>query len=124
MKLRLQSNAVRLRLNQAEVARFSSDGFVEETVEFPGSGRFAFAIHAAPGQAAIHASLEGGKLRIDVPPEIAREWTSTNRTGIGVSPEAGLAILIEKDFQCLHGDDPPDPLAFPNPLSGSSSGHP
>ncbi len=97
---------------------------MEETVEFPGSGRFTFAIRAAPGQAAVQAHLEDGRLRIDVPLEMAREWASTNRTGIGASPEGGPSILIEKDFQCLHGDEPPDPGAFPNPLSQRGGGQP
>jgi hypothetical protein len=32
-----------------------------------------------------------------------------------------LSILIEKDFQCLHGDDARDPDAFPNPLEETAS---
>jgi len=117
VKLRLQANAVRLRLNQAEVARLSSAGFIDETIEFPGSGRLSYAIHAATEHPAICARLEEGILRIDVPLLIAREWASTNRVGIEASPGAGPSILIEKDFQCLHGDEPPDPGAYPNPRS-------
>lgn len=124
MKLRLQSNAVRLRLNQAEVARFSSEGFLEEIVEFPGSGRFRFAIRAVPGETAVHARLKDGDLRIEIPREMAREWTATNRTGIEVFPEAGPSILIEKDFQCLHGEEPPDPDAYPNPSAGTPAAQP
>ncbi len=118
MKLRLHANAVRLRLNQAEVARLSSGGFIEETIEFPGSGRLSYAIHTTE-RPAVCARLEEGNLRIDVPLQIAREWASTNRVGIDASPAAGPSILIEKDFQCLHGDEPLDPNAYPNPLSGT-----
>ncbi len=34
MKLRIQGNALRLRLNQAEVAQFSKTGCYEDSVEF------------------------------------------------------------------------------------------
>ena len=51
--------------------------------------------------------------------------SASDRVGIsGDQPlESGkrLSILIEKDFQCLHGDEARDPDAYPNPLEETVS---
>jgi hypothetical protein len=55
-----------------------------------------------------------------VPAALAVEWYTTDRVSIsGEQPlESGksVSILVEKDFQCLHGEVGRDPDAYPNPL--------
>ena len=69
---------------------------------------------------APQALYANGWLRIQVPGADATDWVTSDRVGIsGDQPlESGkrLSILIEKDFQCLHGDEARDPDAYPNPL--------
>jgi hypothetical protein len=120
MKLRIQGDAVRLRLNQTEVARFAETGLVEETLQIAPDAVFRFALESTAKAGALCAVYTDGALRIVVPGSEARDWVSTERVGIAgeqvVAAGSSLKILVEKDFQCLHGDAEPDSDAFPNPL--------
>jgi hypothetical protein len=125
MKLRIQGNSLRLRLNQAEVSQFSKTGFLEDSIQFAPGASFAYALESLSSLSAPKALYANGWLRIQVPGTEANDWVRSDRVGIsGEQPlESGkrLSILIEKDFQCLHGDDARDPDAFPNPLEETAS---
>lgn len=120
MKLRIHENSLRLRLNQSEVAQFSKTGFVEDSIQFAPGASFSYALESMSSVKAPQALYSNGWLRIQVPGVEANDWVRTDRVAIsGDQPIAAgkrLKILIEKDFQCLHGDDERDPDAFPNPL--------
>jgi hypothetical protein len=118
MKLRIHGNALRLRLNQSEVAQFSKTGWLEEAVEFPHGASLAYGIESLSSLASPRAVYQNGTLRIQVPSGTADEWITTDRVGIsGEQPLSGgkqLSILIEKDFKCIHSPNP-DPEGYPNP---------
>jgi len=114
MKLRIQGNALRLRLNQAEVAQFSKTGFFEDSIEFSPGQRLTYALESSSSIRSPQAVYTNGSLRIQVPREAGMEWATTDRTGISGGDH--LSIAVEKDFQCLHGDGAHDPKAYPNPL--------
>lgn len=120
MKLRIQGNSLRLRLSQSEVAQFSKTGFVEDSTQFTPDVRFTYSIESSSSLSAPLASYQDHWLRVQIPATAAKEWFTTDRTGISaeqaVDAEAKLSILIEKDFQCLHGGEQRDPGAYPNPL--------
>ena len=124
MKLRIHGNSLRLRLNQAEVSQFSKTGFVEDGIEFAPGACFYYALESLFNLSAPCATYQNGSLRIQVPASQATEWVTTDRVGVsGEQPLSGgkrLSILIEKDFQCLHGSEAPDPDAFPNPLESAA----
>jgi hypothetical protein len=119
MKLRLQGNSLRLRLNQAEVAQFSKTGYVEDTVEFGPGASFCYLLESCSKITSPQAVYRNGELRIQISCAAAKEWVTTDRVGISGDQRLGggktLAILIEKDFKCIHSDDA-DPHAYPNPL--------
>jgi|ERR1700730_10741046 len=119
MKLRINGNALRLRLNQAEVAQFSKIGFFEDSIEFSPGVRLTYALESCsiPSPQAIYRD---GSLRIQVPHQAGVEWATTDRTGISGGDH--VSITVEKDFQCLHGDGAHDPKAFPNPLEETAAG--
>jgi hypothetical protein len=125
MKLRIQGNSLRLRLNQSEVAQFSKTGFVEESIQFAPGATLAYALESMSSLSAPQALYANGWLRIQVPGADATEWFTSDRVGISghqmLPSGKPLSILIEKDFQCLHGDDGRDPNAFPNPLEETLS---
>jgi hypothetical protein len=125
MKLRIQGNSLRLRLNQAEVSQFSKTGFLEDSIQFAPGASFAYALESLSSLSAPKAHYANGWLRIQVPGAEATDWVRSDRVGISGEQalESGkrLSILIEKDFQCLHGDDARDPDAFPNPLEETAS---
>jgi len=116
MKLRLQENALRLRLNRPEVAQLAETGGVEDTVTFVPGQTFRFAIEAGPGTL-VQAVLEDHRILVHVPVGVARGWIESDQIGI----EGGngtLKVLIEKDFQCMHHPSDQDRNSFPNPLAG------
>src|SRR5260370_26407569 len=118
MKLRMQPNSVRLRLNQAEVAQFSKTGYVEETIEFAPGASLTYVLESSSPIPMPQASYKNGELRVQIPTAPGMEWATGE--GVGVSGEQPLSsgdvlsILIEKDFQCAHGEV--DPKAYPNPM--------
>ena len=117
MKLRIQGNALRLRLNQAEVAQFSKTGCLEDSIEFSPGVRLTYALESCNSVASPQAIYQNGSLRVQVPRQAGFEWATTDRTGISGGDH--IAIAVEKDFQCLHGDGAHDPKAFPNPLEAA-----
>ena len=120
MKLRIHGNSLRLRLSQSEVAQFSKTGFVEDGTQFAPGVRLAYSIESSSSLPAPLASFQDHWLRIQVPSAAATEWFTTDRVAISadqpIEADKALSILIEKDFQCLHGGAERDPDAYPNPI--------
>jgi hypothetical protein len=123
VKLRLHANALRLRLNQAEVAQFSKTGWLEEAVEFAHGARLAFGLESLSTLASPRAVYQHDTLRIQVPSSTANEWITTDRVGISaeqpLSNGKHVSILIEKDFKCIHSPNP-DPQGYPNPMQAEA----
>ena len=122
MKLRMHGNSLRLRLNQAEVAQFSKTGFVEEAIEFGPGARFTFSLESLSGIETPQALYGHDWLRIQIPATRAENWVTSDLVGVAAEQPLGagkhLAILIEKDFKCVHSPEP-DPHAYPNPLQSA-----
>jgi hypothetical protein len=120
MKLRIHGNSLRLRLSQSEVAQFSKTGFVEDSIQFAPGASFSYALESLSSLSAPKALFSNGWLRIQVPGPDATNWACSDRVSISgeqaIDSGKTLAILIEKDFQCLHGDAERDPDAYPNPI--------
>ncbi|HTC36787.1 MAG TPA: hypothetical protein VK724_25620 [Bryobacteraceae bacterium] len=120
MKLRIHGNSLRLRLNQSEVSQFSKTGFVEDSLQLGPGANFAYTLESSSSIPAPHASYQNGWFRIQVPAAVGIEWFTTDRVSIAgeqaLANGKTLSILVEKDFQCLHGDVARDPDAYPNPL--------
>jgi len=126
MKMRMQANAIRFRLNCKEVAELAKAGRAQESVEFgPAVGqRLVYALEVNPELSSVAADYQEGRITIRLPRWQAREWLETEQIGIDGEQTLGngrsLRILIEKDFQCLHTEtrqtgDEFDPDAYPNP---------
>ena len=128
MKLRLQSNALRLRLNQTGVIRFQATGHLEAALPCPGGGSLRWILEASDAVAQPQASYGPAGLLVLVPSVTSRAWAVSSAVGIYSAAGApGPSIAIEKDFQCLH--DPAtgardDADSFPNPAALASSDKP
>ena len=123
MKLRLQSNSIRLRLKRSEVERFARTGQVEEEIVF-GSGandRLHYVLKTAAVRCA-EVSIQASRIVVLVPKDAAARWVSTDDISLKASQAVGdggeLVILVEKDLACLDGTDDQNADTFPNPLSG------
>jgi hypothetical protein len=124
MKLRLQFNSIRLRLQQSEVEQLARIGRVEERIVSGSSddATFHYILEATPAVPSPQVAVTARSILVRVPTRDATRWTSTDEVGIeGYQPigdAAGLRILIEKDFACLHGTQEQNADSFPNPLGG------
>ena len=115
MKLRINGNSLRLRLNKAEVGQFADTGRVEEMVSFGSNGKPGLCYSIEKNATAnLSASFENGKITIFVPSEIADAWTGSEQ--VGFENDDSLKILVEKDFACRkprRGED--QAQNYPNP---------
>lgn len=120
MKMRIQGNAIRFRLNRREVTGFDTLGKVDASISFPGGRTLTYELEKGSG-ASVQTSFDGDVIRIRVPERVVREWAGSDTVSIRDSqplPGGELEIVIEKDFQCLHkGEEAKDPEAYPNPMA-------
>ena len=121
MKLRIQGNALRLRLKRPEVDQLATGTTVEERIVFgPGSESTLFyALKSAPVDA-ISVVYTPGTITVLLPDANARTWNVTDRVGFEADVPAGdgafVHVLIEKDFKCIDGDSAEDQGGtYPNP---------
>src|SRR5690554_7792928 len=118
MKLRIHKNSIRVRLSQGEVGEISKGNPIHELVEIGGAESQDFGYHLFPteGIAEIYAVYAQNQLDILFPLHQATDWAQSDTVSISGPTDSRLAILIEKDFQCLHqrpGED--ESNNFPNP---------
>jgi hypothetical protein len=124
MKLRLQSNSIRLRLKRAEVANLVKIGSIEEKIVL-GAGSdhtFSYMLESSSTVQSTQARLTKNGIVVQVPAKRVTEWAMGDDVGIEASAPAGeqrLQILIEKDFACLNGPPEQNLDTFPNPLEGT-----
>lgn len=122
MKMRIQNNALRLRLSRPEVELFRETGRVSAGISFGPGNSLAYTLKRDSALPHVRVAFSGQEIIVNVPASIASDWTSGDQTGFtAAQPTEGgepLEIIIEKDFQCLHkGDEQRDPTAYPNPLA-------
>jgi hypothetical protein len=124
MKLRMQSNSIRLRLKRGEVMQLIKDNIVEETIAFGGDQTLRYCLQISHNITVPQASFRQGEVLVKVPHVMATHWALSKEIGIEATQVSGghapLQILIEKDFACLNGTDAQNVDTFPNPLAGTS----
>ena len=118
MKIRIKGNSIRLRLTQTEVANFANNGYLEEHTEF-GNATFTYALANDAELLNLSAKMEGAKITMQVPPALAKNWTSTNEVGfqhkLSLNNGKELFLLVEKDFVCLDNTFEDQSDNYPNP---------
>jgi hypothetical protein len=116
MKMRIQGNAIRFRLNRREVDEFARAGYVQAAIGFPGGRSLTYALERA-GEGEVNAQFSGDAIRILVPETTIRDWAGSDQVTIHARL-TDLEVILEKDFQCLHkGEAGKDPDAYPNPMA-------
>ena len=125
MKLRLQSNSIRLRLKPGEVEQLAKTGCVEEKI-IVGNGPddvFHYVLESSHAVSSPQATLTKRGLLVQVPVDRVSKWATGDEIGIEANVplenEKQLQVLIEKDFACLNGPEDQNVDTFPNPLAGT-----
>ena len=119
MKLRIFNNSIRLRLRQSEVTQLIAVGSVEGRLDFGVGSALEYRLVADGDASGTRVAFVVGEIRITVPKDVAHGWANGSDVTISANQDnsaGGLQILIEKDFQCLHKDDPSEADAYPNPM--------
>jgi len=124
--MKLRCNSSRLRVGPGDLERLVGTGSVVEQTRFgPGRGSLSYTLEVSAAAPTVSAVMEGSHVRVTVPLAQVRSWAeSPDQVSIAADQDAGdghrLSILIEKDFECRHGEAGDD--AFPNPeRSGGGS---
>jgi hypothetical protein len=116
LKLRIQGNSLRLRLTQKEVAQLRDLGRVESFIEFAPGCALVYLLESSLHAKSVTANFDGQAIQVMAPKQVMTEWTKSDQVSIEAQWLAGLKLLIEKDFQCLHEPGAYDPDAYPHPL--------
>ena len=87
----------------------------ESAIHFSAGRALTYSVVTSPDTAAISVTYSADIVRVILPRAMAAAWADSDQVTLE-SSDAGVRILVEKDFQCLH--KPGDPEAFPNPLLG------
>lgn len=104
MKIRIKGNSIRLRLTRSEVDALGIDGYIEERTEFA-NNLFIYALNSNPDVKELTATFVGVKITMHVPPDMVREWATTEKVGYSNTLDTGngreMFLLLEKDFKCI-----------------------
>lgn len=125
MKLRVRDNSIRLRLTRTEVEDLRATGLVEARTEFPGGLDFRYALESSPASVKPGAFFSNNVMTVRLPETTVLAWATTDQVSIRgeqrLEDGATLAILVEKDFQCLtEREDEDESDMFPHPQAGNS----
>lgn len=119
MKLRLNSNAIRLRLSQTEVAKLALEGLLEEQIKFSKDIVLCYRLIVKEEICKPATSYAENTITVFIPKNFAYEWPNNNVTGTSAihTTEDGteIFILIEKDFKCLDNTEEDQTDNFANP---------
>lgn len=108
MKLRLEDNTLRLRLDPPEVVEFAQHGRLETVVPLGlvASEQLSYSLERATNASELSVQHEANRIRVLLPAPLADTWTSTNqvslRGSVEVTDNQVLYILVEKDLGCKH----------------------
>ena len=120
MKLRIYQSSVRLRLSRSEVDRLARGEAIEDTLPLM-PDCLTYRLAGSSEVMSPTANFEAGALRVMLPASSIQGWALTDQIGITAtlpSNEPGFAavqLVVEKDFECLHGAPEEQEDCFANP---------
>ena len=126
MKLRLNGDSIRIRVGPAEVRQVAQGQPLVARTRFAPGATLTVTLSIGPAEATA-ATFDGRDLRVTLPAPAARRWAAADdQVSVGGTQDAGdgrrLSIVVEKDFECLHGEQEGE--AFPHPGGRGSAATP
>ncbi len=118
MKLRIQSDSIRIRLNKTEVADLASGMPVSQTTSFSPTVQLTTSVETSAEARVVSPRFDTPRIAVVLPVEAVRFWADSAQIALQgqqpIDPQRSLSLLIEKDFECLHHREE-NQDAFPNP---------
>lgn len=115
--MRINGNAVRLRLNQSEFEAFMEYGSIADIIELP-NGPISYGLEKC-GESELNVTRRADSIRIGMPEKMVLAWKDPNEVGFShVQNIQGKAIeiTVEKELKCPTPNDcKADEDAFPRP---------
>jgi hypothetical protein len=104
MKLRLHDDSLRLRLDRDEVDAIGRGEAVETSARIPGGRTLRWRLEVGGDE--VTALLADDRVTVRLPAAVAAHWAGDDtevsvRGRPSTADGASLAILVEKDFECL-----------------------
>jgi len=119
MKLRIKSDSLRYRLTRSDVDTLARKGYLEDQINFAGNP-LIYAVQLTDG-GVLTSSYIGNKITLCMARKMIIELTDTDKVGFS-NQDAGLHLLVEKDFTCLDNVDEDQSDNYPNPLLQNKKG--
>lgn len=115
MKLRIQSNTLRLRLSRSDVAALWVAGAVAESTVFPNGQTLTYSVES--GGDGFAAEFTQHAIRICIAKDVVARWADGEDEGM-YGESGALKVSVEKDFECLtrRGEES-EVDTFPNPAA-------
>ena len=120
MKLRIRGNSVRLRVTKGELEQVLTAGSVADSAGFGKNAELHYRIEVADA-GDLRAEFSASTITVRLPRAEVDRWAEPDQVSIAGEQALGdgklLAILVEKDFECLEprsGEDASE--LFANPL--------
>jgi len=114
MKIRIKSNSLRYRLTRSDVAKLTSERYLEDKVNF-GNRALVYALKLSTPDR-LSASFSDDTITLCMSGNMINELENTDRVGFE-EVIAGLHLLVEKDFTCLDNVEEDQSDNYPNPLA-------
>jgi hypothetical protein len=105
MKIRCESDSIRLRLRKSEISHIRAEQQLSTAVRFPDGGEFSWTLLIDAHAKALTAAFQSGKLSVHIPLEMAMQWIDSEQVGLETGQGSIPHILIEKDFPCKDRPD-------------------
>jgi hypothetical protein len=122
LKLRILGNSIRLRVGKSELEELAGTGAVADAIQFGPGQTLTYRI-VADRSGKTSARFTAGEVTVSVPASAVQGLATTDQVSIrgeqALAEGGSLAILVEKDFECLvprPGEDPRD--LYDNPAKG------
>lgn len=111
MKIRIHNDSIRLRLDRSEVDAIGDGREVNCRTRFASGVEFQYQLSVADCDA-VRADFSDGCIEVRLPRSKAVHW-ATDETEVSIRGEndigdGAIALLIEKDFECLDPRDGED----------------
>lgn len=112
MKIRIHDDSIRLRLNRGEVEQIGRLESVTCATHFPSGDVFSYQLSVSDAGATTTAEFREGGIEVVLSAPQAQQW-ALSETEVSIVVDApiangSLALLIEKDFECLDPRDGED----------------